>query len=352
MTYNQISPSGTIISGPNPSNFSSEEIKNLIFDALNSYDYSFEWTQQRSQPYRGILFDGTNNIDLYIYAWNISPAYRTNPSEKRIQIQSSVNNVGIDRPITTTEKTIILGLYNSPTRNPLFAAWDTTVNRGHGQKSCYVQIEDVAKAIAPGIYSTKDKHNVPIYTMTSSFLGDYVSLLKASNILAVVSTPSTTPFSSSVKASGLSNRKKRAIRKTNDILSSIHSLKATEKEAICTQRIGQGLFKELLMDKYSCKCALCNITTKSMLIGSHIKEWTNSTDDEKLDVNNGLLLCAHHDALFDKHLISFNDDGTLIISPLLDAPEQATLNLSSISVLTVTNEMKPYLAYHRAKLKR
>lgn len=86
-----------------------------------------------------------------------------------------------------------------------------------------------------------------------------------------------------------------------------------------------------------------------MLIGSHIKEWTSSNDTEKLDVNNGLLLCAHHDALFDKH---FQDDGSLIVSPLITPAESTNLRLTEIKKLTVTAEMKPYLAYHINKLKK
>ena len=56
-----------------------------------------------------------------------------------------------------------------------------------------------------------------------------------------------------------------------------------------------------------------------MLIGSHIKEWSASSE---LDVNNGLLLCAHHDALFDKHLISFDNANKLIVSPTLTEQEK------------------------------
>ena len=352
MPYNQISSNGTIISAANPSNISSNNIKNFIFQALNLNDYTFTWIQKHPQPFQGILNDGEKDINLYIYAWNMTPAYRTNPSEKRIQIQATVNNIGIDRPITDTEKTIILGLYNSPTGFPLYAAWDTTVNRGHGQKSCYVQIEDVAMALTEGIYKITDKNNAPIYTMTHEFLGDYVSLLEASNTLHITSDPTSTDLRSKVNHAIKTNRKKRAIRTINQIQQSISSLSTTEKEAVCKQRIGQGLFKDLLLEKYSCKCALCDIATKRMLIGSHIKEWADSNDTEKLDENNGLLLCAHHDALFDKHLISFNDDGTLIVSSTLDATEQRNLRLSDIPILSITNEMKPYLAHHRSKLYR
>lgn len=351
MSYNQISSIGTIINAANPPNINSKQIREYIFHALNLNDYTFTWIQRNSQPYQGLLNDGEKDIDLYIYAWNMTPAYRANASEKRIQIQATVNNVGIDRPITDTEKTIILGLYNSPTGSPLFVAWDTTVNRGHGQKSCYVQIEDVARALTDGIYKTSDRNGAPIYTMTQDLLGDYVSLLSPSNALHIATPTKSDSLFSRVKHASKPRRKKRALRTIAQIQSSIKSLTTTEKEAVCKLRIGQGLFKDLLLEKYSCKCALCEISTIRMLIGSHIKAWADSNDAEKLDENNGLLLCAHHDALFDKHLISFEDNGTLLVSPTLSSEEQTKLRLSDIPVISVSSEMKPYLTHHRSKLR-
>lgn len=362
MDYNQITVTGTIAPGPNPPTMSAVDIKQAIFDALNKNDFTFRWTNQGSQPYRGILFNGENNIDVYLYAWNITPAYRDNDSEKRIQIRKSTNNVGIDRDITANEKTVILGVYNTPSGIPVFAAWDAIVNRGHGQKSCYVLIEDLARALTEGIFATKDKNNAPIYTMTGDFLGQYIDSLQPRNILSIAPTVPTTTFTPStttavsladrIKAGDLPKRKKRAVKSVEKIKDAIKGLSQTEREMAYKQRVGQGLFKELLLEKYNGKCALCAINTPNLLIGSHIKEWSQSSDEEKLDENNGLLLCAHHDALFDKHFISFNDDGTLIISPQLDASEQTSLSISAIPTLTVDEEMKPFLAHHRTKLRR
>ena len=73
---------------------------------------------------------------------------------------------------------------------------------------------------------------------------------------------------------------------------------------------------------------------------------------EKLDENNGLLLCAHHDALFDKHLISFDSSGDVIVSPTLSASEQTQLGIPSIPKITMTPAMDVYMAYHRAHLKK
>lgn len=114
------------------------------------------------------------------------PAYRLNHSEKRIQIPSTVNNIGINRPITSTDKTIILRIYNSqPLENicihhvTLYQILTTV------KKSCYVQIEDLAKAITNGICSFKDKNWYPIFTIHPEYLADYISILESNNTISI-----------------------------------------------------------------------------------------------------------------------------------------------------------------------
>lgn len=350
MPCNQIAANGTIVSGANPATLSAVDIKNQIETDLNRNDYTFKWNSRRSQPYSGVLDDGDNQIDVYIYAWNMTPAYRLNPSEKRIQIRASVDNIGINRPITSTQKTIILGLYNSASGTPLYAAWDPSVNVGHGQKSCYVQIEDVAKAITDGIYQTTDRNGAPIFTIAPDFLADYISSLQAGNAINV--PPGPTPLKTRVRAAGTSKHKKRVLKSVESLKSKISNLSNTEQETVIKTRVGQGYFRDLLINKYSCKCALCNISTKAMLRASHIKSWKQSTDAEKLDENNGLLLCAHHDALFDKHLITFDNSGNVQISPTLSTQEQMDLGLTTLPSIAVTPAMLPYLAVHQSKLRR
>ncbi|WP_255504960.1 HNH endonuclease [Lysinibacillus sphaericus] len=40
-----------------------------------------------------------------------------------------------------------------------------------------------------------------------------------------------------------------------------------------------------------------------MLRVSHFKPWKDSTNEERLDAFNALLLCCNHDALYDKGLL-------------------------------------------------
>ena len=239
---------------------------------------------------------------------------------------------------------------NTPSGTPLYAAWDPSVNVGHGQKSCYVQIEDVAKAITDGIYQTTDRNGAPIFTIAPDFLADYISSLQSGNAINVPTGPA--PLKTRVRTAGTAKHKKRVLKSVQSLKAKIASLSSTEQETVTKARVGQGYFRDLLINKYSCKCALCSISTKSMLTASHIKEWASSTDAEKLDENNGLLLCAHHDALFDKHLITFDNAGNAQISPTLSAQEQLDLGLTTLPSITVTPVMLPYLAVHQSKLRR
>jgi len=72
MPYNQITPAGTIAPGADPKGPSRKEIRDIIETALNIDDFSFSWSSRNRQPYEGTLDTGSNNVNLYIYAWRIS----------------------------------------------------------------------------------------------------------------------------------------------------------------------------------------------------------------------------------------------------------------------------------------
>lgn len=88
-------------------------------------------------------------------------------------------------------------------------------------------------------------------------------------------------------------------------------------------------------------------SSKELLIASHIKPWSKSTPDEKLNPFNGFLLCPNHDSLFDKHLISFKDNGEIILSKRLSEKEQELLNINKDIVINIEEENKKFLKEHR-----
>lgn len=81
----------------------------------------------------------------------------------------------------------------------------------------------------------------------------------------------------------------------------------TEYEVLAKARIGQGKFRADLVATWRKGevCALTGLAVPEMLIASHITPWRESSNKERLDPMNGLLLAAHADKLFDRFLMSF-----------------------------------------------
>ncbi len=119
-----------------------------------------------------------------------------------------------------------------------------------------------------------------------------------------------------------------------------------EKEAIVKVRVNQGVFRELLLKKYS-KCCLCGVSERKLLIASHIKPWSECKPEERLDVNNGFLMCPNHDRLFDQGLISFDDQGKIIISDSLSQIDAVFMNVNTDMKIGVNEVNRKYLNYHR-----
>jgi hypothetical protein len=124
----------------------------------------------------------------------------------------------------------------------------------------------------------------------------------------------------------------------------------TERRGLVTSRVGQGYYRQEIIKKWNGKCPLTGSTLKDILISSHIKGWSDCNDTERLDPDNGILLSPNVDSLFDKHLISFDDSGNMILSEWISDNELEDLGLKSNMVIDVTEGMKPYLAFHRSRL--
>lgn len=123
----------------------------------------------------------------------------------------------------------------------------------------------------------------------------------------------------------------------------------TDIEKIVKTRVSQGSFRRLLLLEHH-QCNLCDISTTSVLRASHIKEWSESSREERIDANNGLLLCANHDALFDRHQISFEPEtGAICISNSIDADQRTALNLPDSFNLVMSDRTRTYMQVHYKK---
>ena len=130
--------------------------------------------------------------------------------------------------------------------------------------------------------------------------------------------------------------------------------RTTEAERIVVQRIGQDIFRNSLLDYWQRRCCVTGLSVPSLLRASHIKPWALcETDDERLDVFNGLLLAPHLDALFDGGWISFSNQGALMMSKELPVAARTQLALSSEWQLDgLRTAHAHYLDFHRRMIFR
>lgn len=126
-------------------------------------------------------------------------------------------------------------------------------------------------------------------------------------------------------------------------------LNETEREAIIQARIGQGLFRKNLA-RIETRCRITGVIEPTHLRASHTKPWRTSSNDERLDGENGLLLTPSIDHLFDRGFISFEGNGELLISPVANLVSLERMGIPSnriSNVGTFSSGQKDFLSYHR-----
>ena len=127
-------------------------------------------------------------------------------------------------------------------------------------------------------------------------------------------------------------------------------IELTTKAALIAARVGQGKFRESLLDLWGHCCAVTGSKTSEAIRASHIKAWRDSSNEERLDPYNGIPLLATLDALFDRGLISFEASGKMVISPKLTSADRKLLNIQEVSLIKVPHTATlEYLSHHREK---
>jgi len=125
--------------------------------------------------------------------------------------------------------------------------------------------------------------------------------------------------------------------------------RTTEIERLVVQRVGQDIFRAGLMEYWEGRCPLTGITEPALLRASHIVPWAAcSSDSERLDVHNGVLLSALWDAAFDRGLVSFDDAGEPMFSPQLSGAARRELRWHQ--AIKLTDGHRWQLVRHRAEV--
>ncbi|MCL4776885.1 MAG: HNH endonuclease [Bryobacterales bacterium] len=126
-------------------------------------------------------------------------------------------------------------------------------------------------------------------------------------------------------------------------------LDVTEKQSLILARRGQGVFRANVREiEHSCR--ITKVERPEHLIASHCKPWRDSTNEERLDGENGLLLTPTIDHLFDKGFIAFEGNGKLLISPVAHPASLGRMGIpvnEEIHVGAFTQRQRVFLEYHR-----
>ena len=128
----------------------------------------------------------------------------------------------------------------------------------------------------------------------------------------------------------------------------------TVRIATVRARLGQHRYKIAQAEMWDNACAVTGVTEPALLRASHAKPWADANDAERLDPANGFPLVVHLDALFDAGLISFDSDGSMMISPRLGDETITLYGLSRKMRLRnpPTPHQEKYLQYHRKNVFR
>lgn len=128
------------------------------------------------------------------------------------------------------------------------------------------------------------------------------------------------------------------------------NLPKTERDAIVKSRIGQGQFRSQLINYWG----MCSVTKCSfipILRASHIKPWSTSSNEERLDLYNGLLLSPNMDICFDQGLISFDKYGLIIVSQTLSSDDKQSLGISNNQkLIKISDRHQKFLKFHRENI--
>ena len=128
----------------------------------------------------------------------------------------------------------------------------------------------------------------------------------------------------------------------------------TETEALEVQeiRIGQGQFRDDLIDLWKSR-SVTGLSNNQFLTASHLKPWRDSSNSERLDPYNGLILIPNLDRLLDRGFVTFQPDGQSKVSTALSADERqvmAAMSVNNLPLRAIHPQNHKYLEYHRTQV--
>lgn len=120
----------------------------------------------------------------------------------------------------------------------------------------------------------------------------------------------------------------------------------TEREAIVKSRVGQGVYRDRVVELWK-SCSVTGFTKEQVLIASHIKPWKISSNEDRVNPYNGLLLVPTLDKLFDCGYIGFKPSGEILLSEKISDRDYGKIGVHpDLRLRDVPNQTKQFLEYH------
>jgi putative restriction endonuclease len=132
-------------------------------------------------------------------------------------------------------------------------------------------------------------------------------------------------------------------------ISSLNDVPETQRQQLIYARVGQGKFRSLIYARERA-CRVTRVDRPEHLVASHIRPWRHSSNPQRLDPENGLMLTPNVDHLFDRGFITFSTAGQLVYSPSVDHASMLRMGLDPaqrIEVGAFSTEQKRHLEFHR-----
>ena len=122
----------------------------------------------------------------------------------------------------------------------------------------------------------------------------------------------------------------------------------TERRMMVAARIGQGPYRDAVLRLWDYKCAFTGSRVATAIRASHLIPWKLCTHAERLDPYNGIPLIATLDALFDRGLITFDSNGSLVVSSTVPTFERSRLALDAgTGIGKPKAKTSKFLEFHR-----
>lgn len=126
------------------------------------------------------------------------------------------------------------------------------------------------------------------------------------------------------------------------------STPATSRAILAQARLGQGRFRRDLLAIWEGRCAVTGCDVAEALRASHCKPWRDADNAERLDPANGLILVATLDAFFDAGLLTFTDEGQMLLAGSLTRERQSRLGVPTGPLRApLSARQRAFLQYHR-----